>query len=595
MKSHRLQYIFAAGISLLTFAVYLPALRNGFVNWDDNLYVYDNPSIRSLDWSLFRWAFTTFHASNWHPLTWLSHAVDYAFWGLNPLGHHLSNIVLHGLNTFLVALLASKLLTIRRMRPAPADAAAFPDERETLIAAGVAGLLFGVHPLHVESVAWISERKDLLCGLFFLLSIAAYLRSADAAGEGGGGPRYLRKDLLPSLGFFVLALMSKPMAVSLPAVLLLLDWRPLRRIGSLGSLREAVIEKAPFIAASLASAAVTMAAQADALWSTAPPLFVRVLVAAKALAAYLYVMLLPARLMPVYPYEKDVAHYLSLSYGASALLVIAVSWFAVRGMRAGRAWPAAWWYYVVTLLPVLGLVQVGNQAMADRYTYLPSIGPFLIIGTIVSKWWTNAVSTGRGAFSARIALRGGVLIALAVFSVLTMKQTAVWKSSHALWTSVIGRDPNRIPTAYYNRGLAYEEAGNLDEALSDFSRAISLRPDDADAYFHRGSVFRSLGRRGEALADFNDAVIRRPTFYAAYVNRGRLLRDNGWIEEAGKDFETAVALGPYHPLAHFERGELFRLVGDAGAAAGEYRQACELGSEDGCSALRSIGGRGGGR
>ncbi|MGD0886439.1 MAG: hypothetical protein ABSA46_16485, partial [Thermodesulfovibrionales bacterium] len=219
----------AAFVSLITFSVYLPALRNVFVSWDDDLYVINNLHIRSLNWAFFKWAFFGFHAINWHPLTWISHAFDYAVWGLNPLGHHLTNNILHAMNTFLVVLLCIKLLEMWKERSMPEAASPFLDERRIMIAAGVTGLLFGLHPLHVESVAWVAERKDLLCGLFFLLSISAYVKHVRALvseplEEKKAASLFFNRSYLVSLVFFVLALLSKPMAVSLPVVLLLLDW-----------------------------------------------------------------------------------------------------------------------------------------------------------------------------------------------------------------------------------------------------------------------------------------------------------------------------------------------------------------------------------
>jgi hypothetical protein len=213
------EYYVAAAVALLTLLVYLPALQNEFVDWDDNVYIFDNPYIRSLDMAFFKWAFWGFHAANWHPLTWASHALDYAVWGLNPLGHHLTSISLHALNTFLVVALVTRLLdayNTKQNRPALND-------RMVLIAAATTGLLFGLHPVHVESVAWVSERKDVLCALFFLLSLLSYLSYVSSNTQ---------KTYLLSLGFFVLALLSKPMAVTLPVVLLILDWYPYGRIRS---------------------------------------------------------------------------------------------------------------------------------------------------------------------------------------------------------------------------------------------------------------------------------------------------------------------------------------------------------------------------
>jgi hypothetical protein len=293
----------AGAVALVTAAVFLATLRNGFVNWDDANYVYDNPHIRSLDLTFFRWAFLDFYAANWHPLSWLSHGVDYAIWGLNPLGHHLTNNILHALNTFLVVLLVAGLLKASEMHPytcLPPSQERRKEEnplsekrggkdsqskvegseenspplrggdkgegekknsrltiegsRFTLITAGVTGLLFGLHPLHVESVAWVAERKDLLCAFFFLLSIITYTQYAievNASGPVNSASRFFNRKYLLAIGFFTLSLLSKPMAVSLPLVLLILDWYLFGRIQSLKAFWAAAIEKLPFLALAL--------------------------------------------------------------------------------------------------------------------------------------------------------------------------------------------------------------------------------------------------------------------------------------------------------------------------------------------------------
>ena len=249
-KSQHARYYLGALVFVLTFVLYLPSLGHEFVEWDDSMYVFDNPHIRSFDLSFLKWAFTGFHAGNWHPLTWISHAVDYAIWGLNPLGHHLTNIVLHSVNTFAVVFLVMGL--IRAVRERTSGDESWLDEKMMLITAGVTGLLFGLHPLHVESVAWVAERKDLLCALFYMLSLMAYTKYAQADSDETRGKEatllFSDKRYLYSLGFFILALLSKPMAVSLPAVLVILDWYPFGRIHSLKSFWKSVINKLPFIA-----------------------------------------------------------------------------------------------------------------------------------------------------------------------------------------------------------------------------------------------------------------------------------------------------------------------------------------------------------
>ena len=375
--------ILAAGVALLTFLVYCPALLNGFVNWDDDLYVYGNPHILSLKPAFFAWAFTDLSAGFWHPLTWISYGVDYALWGLNPLGYHLTAILLHALNTALVVLVTGALLDAARRRRV---ASTFPDNHNPWVVAGITGLLFGLHPLHVESVAWVSERKDLLCALFFLLSLIAYVNYAVLKTGGQerrpfpGFPRsrwYFIAFLL-----FICALSAKTMAVSLPLVLIILDWYPLGRIRTAGDSVTLLLEKIPFVLGTLVIAVISIMAQKSigALeLMESKPFGTRLLVACKALATYLWKMLIPVDLLPFYPYPQQVS-LLSADYLLSVLVVVGVTAGCIFAAEKRKVLTASWLYFLVTLLPVLGFVQVGIYAMADRFTYLPTLGPFLLMG-----------------------------------------------------------------------------------------------------------------------------------------------------------------------------------------------------------------------
>lgn len=567
-ERHRMRYelLVAAGVACVTFIVYLPALGNGFVNWDDNDYVLNNPYIWSLNVAFLKWAFWGFHVGNWHPLTWLSHALDYAIWGLNPRGHHLTNIILHVFNTFLVVLLAIRLINFSSKKKEDGDSR-FSSKPATLIAAGMTGLLFGIHPVHVESVAWVAERKDVLCGFFFLLSILTYLNyyrhSASSVPAGRPAPAGDRGETRQkwyylSLCLFVLALMSKPMAVSLPLVVLILDWYPLERISSPRSLRSAFLEKTPFFALSLISAVVTFLAQraggAMGLMETVP-LGSRIVVASRSLIAYLWQMLFPMKLSPSYPYPKD-SLPLSPEYVVAIVLVGGITIACIAVARTRKLWPASWAYYVVTLLPVLGLVQVGGQAMADRYTYLPSLAPFILAGGAAA--W--------GLKRMRGALRGlsvvlDILLIL-VLAVVTSSQIRVWKNSVSLWTAVIQKEPTNAPRAYTNLGSALSAEGRFSEAIDNFDKALQLDPDDFLAYSNRGSVLEKTGRFSEALADFDRAIGRNPKGRIAYFNRGSTLAKMGKFEEAIMDFDRVIALAPDDYLAYSSRAAAFERIGE---------------------------------
>jgi protein O-mannosyl-transferase len=576
-------YSLAACCALITLAVYLPALANGFV-WDDDLYIQDNIHLRSLGWTFVARAFSSFYASNWHPLALISHALDYSVWGLNPLGHHLTNIVLHALNTFLVVLLCVKLLALGRERSfagvtGPSSSA---DDRRIMITAGVTALLFGLHPLHVESVAWAAERKDLLCGLFFLLSVSAYASHVIASGnrpvtERNAVSAFFGKFYLLSLGSFIFALMSKPMAVSLPLVLLVLDWHPFQRIRSLRSFWAVFAEKLPYVAVSLAASALTIMAQRSVIDQMSfVPLPARLLVAARTLVSYLMNMAAPAGLSPYYPYPKlqDVSFF-SYHYFFPVLAVVGVT-AALFISAKGRTARSAWLYYLATLAPVIGIIQVGPQSMADRYTYLPSLGPFLIMGLAASRAWEKAETSGDRGPAAKVLLCVAAAGLLFFLSLATVKQISLWNNNIDFWSYVIETKQYRDPIAYNNRGQAFEEAGQTERALADFNAAIALAPDYDLAYGNRALVMKKRGQLDRALQDFDRAVAFGPGHAGAYAARGILFEEMGQLDSALSDFTTAIALDRDRFDAYLVRGKVFQATGRSDRAIEDFTAAIAL-------------------
>lgn len=583
MKKSGRTYVLAGIVSLVTLAVYLSSLRNAFVLWDDNVYIFGNPHIRRFDWSFLTWAFSTFRAGNWHPLTWISHALDYAVWGLNPTGHHLTNIILHSVNTFLVAVLCSRLLTLYRERTITAGSASFLNEQTTLITAGVAALLFGLHPLHVESVAWVSERKDLLCALFYLLSVMTYLS------YGSDKPRNSYTAYFLSLSFFALALLSKPMAVSLPAVLLIIDRIPLKRIRSFETFRTALLEKLPFIALSLISAIVTFLAQKssgamDQLRNV--PLSARILVASKSLFVYIWKMALPINLSPFYPYptrQEVAASY--PTYYLFVLLFIAVTAVCIAAARKREIWLSIWCFYLATLLPVLGIVQVGGQSMADRYTYLPSIGPFLIVG-LAAAWGLNRVSTAaKGGFLTPAVFLVGIGIVTVPLSYLTVKQIDIWRNGLTFWNYVLQREPSHVPFGYNSRGLVYAQMGQYDKAIADYLMAISLDPSDAQPYINIGNVYAQTGRPEAAAGYLEKAIAIVPKNPNIHMSLGAVYDTMGSHEKALEEFETAIAgfraaikSNPLDGETHSSLGNALLKKGELDEAIKELGLALSLGA-----------------
>ena len=615
--------------ALIALLVYLPALRNEFLVWDDSAYVTRNPLIRSLDLAFLRSAFLEFRASNWHPLTWVSHALDYAIWGLNPVGHHLTNIILHAINTALVVLVTIRLIRLDRGREGTQGAASWLNERGSMIIAGVTGLLFGLHPIHVESVAWVAERKDLLCALFFLMSILAYGKfvSGTLRTTLSGVARTGRLSISYALAlcFFALALMSKPMAVSLPFVLLIIDWCPAGRIHSLRSFWGVFVEKLPFLLLSLGSSVITLLAQrsGDALVTLSDvPLSSRVLVAANSVIGYLQNILLPTNLLPYYPYPSDVILF-SLTYLAPVLLVFLITALCIVAARTQGFWLSIWSYYLVTLIPVLGIVQVGGQAMADRYVYLPGIGAFLLAGLAAAWVWRRVgdLKTGMSFLKATGAAFAAVLcIALGY---LTVRQTGFWQNGVTLWSHAIARsspedidfvyrnraqeffhkgqfalaiqdysqalawNPNSYET-HLNRGMAYSETGQFDGAIADFDRAIALCPRCSEAYNNKGMLYGKVGLYDKAIGQFSKAIDIDPDRYRMYYNRGLAHFLAGQNARALNDLNRALELNGDDAQAFGARGNLFLRTGRADLALLDFQKACDLGDREGCRVLKTL-------
>jgi tetratricopeptide (TPR) repeat protein len=566
-RSPRFKYFVAGFVSLLTFLVYLSSLHNEFVMWDDNVYVYENPYLHPLNVAFFKWAFSAFYATNWHPLTWVSHALDYAVWGLNPLGHHLTNNILHAVNTFIVVILVTKLLEAWRNSSHQNPALHPYREQSYIVIAAVTGLLFGLHPLHVESVAWVSERKDLLCAMFFLLSTLAYTKYV----SDGGGLR--NKHYILVLFLFALALLSKPMAVSLPVVLLILDWHPFNRIGSMKSFLSAFLEKLPLIALSLVSSVLTMLAQKGAVKSfEVIPLSSRVIVAAESLLSYLWKMVLPINLIPYYQYPKSISLF-SAEPLLSIILVSGITAACIVMVKKQKLWLAVWGYYVLTMFPVIGIIQVGGQAMADRYTYLPSIGPFILIGLLATWMWEKSLLR-RGAWSGCVIV-GGILI-MASLSYLTLRQVAVWKDSSTLWTYVIEREPEDVPLAHNNLGYYYTQKKLYDKAINEILTAIRLQPDDTGAHLNLGVIYQAQNMYDQAIEEYLTVIRLNPDLAEAHNNLGVSYKAFKMFDKAIEQYLLAIHLNPDYADAHNNLGVIYLTLNMPDKAMNELRTGVNL-------------------
>lgn len=555
-------YSKAIFIALITFLTYLPSLQNGFVNLDDEAYIYENPHLMPLNLNLVKWSFSSFSGGLWHPLSGISHALDYAVWGLDPFGYHLTNIILHSINTFLVFILATILV---HFNASDKDKA----RNITLVTASVTALLFGIHPLHVESVAWISERKDVLCALFFLISIIFYIKYCFV--KSSNKALYYSACLL----FFTMALLSKPMAISLPIVFLILDFYPFNRLKTGKDLKLSIIEKLPFFILSTLTALITMQAaqSAGSLMSSKTlgnfPFSVRLFIACRSYIIYLTKIIMPDNLAPLYPYPAEV-NLFSLEYAGTAVLFLLISFICFNLLERNKYLLAAWLYYILTLIPVIGLIQTGSQSAADRYMYLPSLGPLLLTGLAISDLYEKTLKRYRFILVAALFICSGMLIAKSV------NQIQYWHDSITLWSLEINRYPKSIYKAYNYRGTAHISSGNYQAAINDFNKAIELNRFYADAYINRGLSNNYLGKYYMGISDLDKAIKLQPQNATAFLNRGNAYLNTGNYSKAMTDFDKSIELDPFEPIAYYNRGIIYIKSGNYSQALLNFNKAIEL-------------------
>lgn len=487
------------GLAATTMLTFAPALRNDFVNWDD-YSITSNPAYQGLGLPELRWMLTAVVAGHWMPVTWLTLAVDYVVWGLNPVGFHLTSLALHTANAVLVYLVARRLV---------GQATGWPEGRRRLAAAGAA-LVFGLHPLRAESVAWVSERRDVLSGFFFLLAVLAYLAAC--------APTPCRRWLLAaSLAAHAGALGSKSVVMTLPLVLLLLDVYPLRRLpsapmGWLGSAaRRAWLEKLPYVGLSLAAAAMSYYAHRRVMAPTEYPWTMRLAVAVHSLWFYVVKTVLPVGLSPIYELPDRVDR-LAGPLAAATLGVTAVTVVVVALRRRWPAGLAAWTYYGLTLAPVSGLVFNGVLA-ADRYSYLPGLGWALLAGAGVAAVTDASARRILRPALARAALGVAAATCLAL-AVLTWHQVQVWRDSGSLWRHAVSATPDCF-MCQTNRGVWLLEQGAPGAGVTHLQRARALRPQDSRPRVALVRVYLTLGaaeparREYEALRRLDPAAARR--------------------------------------------------------------------------------------
>ncbi len=619
-------WLIAGLLVLVTIAVYWPATQCDFVNLDDDVYVYENAHVQNgLTWENVRWASTTLYFGIWHPLTWVSHMLDCQLFGLRPAGHHLTSVLLHAANTVLLFVVL-RGMTGALWRPA------------------LVATLFGLHPLHVESVAWVAERKDVLSTFFVLLTLWAYgryaersvvrsqwsvvsSRSARAPATDNGkrttdyrsritDPRTLF--YLLSLLFFALALMSKPMVITLPLVLLLLDYWPLRRFDlsmltsegrirdwlarRVGTARQSVqvgagadtsarrpypppanaptpspatiprllVEKLPFVMGALLVSWLTLRSAHQEGWTASVahyPLTGRIANATLSYARYGLQVFWPAHLAAYYPLP---ATFAAQPVAGAALLLLGIS---VVAFWAARRWPyilVGWLWYLVTLLPVIGLlIQLAAYSHADRYTYVPLIGLFV---SLVWGGWELVRQWGRPIC---VCAAAGVAAAVVLCIALTEQQLGYWQDAETLFRHAITVTPNNW-MARNNLGHALAKKDQGDEAIRQYQEALRLKPDYAEAHNSLGNALGRKGQSDEAIHQYQEALRLKPDYAEAHNNLGIAFGKQGQTDEAIRQFQEALRLKPDYAAAHNNLGNALLAKGQTDAAIGQYQEALRL-------------------
>ena len=541
--------ILVAGI----FLVYWPVTNHDFINYDDDLYIYNNPHIRDgLTWQGIKWTLSANFFSDspnadfWIPVTYLSHLLSVELFGLNPSGHHLLNLALHMMNTLLLFLIFDRLTG-------------------ALWSSAFIAALFAIHPLNVESVAWVTERKDVLSTFFWMLTLWAYARYSDQPNL----KRYLFVALALALG-----LMSKPMLVSLPFVLLLMDFWPLKRFtlaviagpNGIKRIGKLFLEKVPLLALCIGSAAITYSVvqKAGAIISVGSlPLVVRAENALVSYGGYIGKMVWPRGLAVFYPHPENTLSLWQMT--VAGLLLILTSILATGSIRTRPYLIVGWLWYMGTLVPVIGLFQAGEQAVADRYTYVPLIGLFIMIAwgvpDLLSKW------KHRKAFLQGIS--GGIILSLMI---ITFLQVRYWHNSITLFEHALDVTTKNY-IAHYNLGVAYQDRGDHDKALLEYQQAVQIRPGFAEAREGLGYAYQRIGRLEEASRELQIALRLRPNSAATHYNLAKTYSQQGRTTDAIREYHEAIRRQHDFPEAHHNLGIIYENAGKWDQAIKSYEMA----------------------
>jgi tetratricopeptide (TPR) repeat protein len=551
IKDHR-ELLICFFLIFATLAVFWQVQHFDFVNYDDNDYVTDNHHIQNgLTLKGVIWSFTTTHSGNWHPLTWLSHMIDYRIYGMRPGGHHLTNLFFHIANTLLL------FFVFRKMTG-------------ELWQSSFVAALFALHPIHVESVAWISERKDVLSTFFFLLTIWCYFSWTKYSGN---------SYYLMALLFFILGLLAKPMLVTLPFVLLLLDAWPLCRMSlphpyehdlddNKFQIFRFIWEKVPFFILAAASCIITFLAEkkGGAVKSLdLYPIKVRIANALLSYLKYLIKLFVPHNMAVLYEHPGVLPWW---KITGALLILVSISFLAIRAIKQRPYFAVGWFWFLGTLIPVIGLVQVGSQAMADRYTYIPFIGLFIIIA-----WGAPGLIYRLPHKNKWVAVIATLF--LAILTVTTWKQVQYWKNSITLFEHTL----KVLPQSYLphnNLGNALDKAGRTDEAIKHYREALRIKPDYAKAHNNLANALEKIGRTDEAIKHYSEALQIKPNLEQAHYNLANALEKIGRTDEAIKHYSEALQIKPHFEQAHNNLGLALIHKGNIAGAEYHFREALRI-------------------
>lgn len=527
------------GILVLTFLLFTPIINNAFTNWDDPTYLLENPLIRNLSAANIKRIFTEIYFGNYQPLHIFSYAIEYHFYKLNPAGYHTTSLLMHLIVTVLVCWFIFVLT-------------------ENATIALIATLLFGIHPLHVESIAWAAERKDLLYAIFFISALINYVN-------------YIKKNeaikyFIYALLFFSLSIMSKTMAASLVPVLVLMDFYFKRKFTV-----KTVLEKIPFflIAVAYGLYSVHASATTGSISVNVYSLFERILIANFNLLAYVVKLIIPFNLSSYYPYPENSVGNLPYYFYIAPFIVISLLVLIVRSLKKTNVFFFGAGFFVAAVFLVLQLLPVGPAIMAERYTYIPSIGLFFVIAFVLNQLIEKKPQNKKMVY-------GLLGVYCVVLSVITFVRCDVWKDSFTLWSNVIGQFPH-AGIALNNRGNVYgKERGQLDLAMQDFNQSVQFDPNYENAYANRGIVYCMKGQLDLGIADFSKALQLKPDYFEALINRGIAYAQTKQVDKAIADFNASLKIKPDDEKVFLNRGILFLQNGKFNEAINDFNKVLQL-------------------